>query len=83
MNVLQAISKLIKVSEERIPVLMKDGPEDRKLCLDGDLVGLKQAMPNIRGGLLRVGRHLWKVTWVEENGNLIEKNCEPLTQSGT
>lgn len=83
MNVSEAISKLIGIPESKIPSLLKDGPDDHKLCLDGTILGLKMPVPACNGALLRVGRHLWKVTWMEENGNIIERKAEQLTQAGT
>jgi hypothetical protein len=71
------VAKLIGVKSEQIKGMAKTAGEFR-LELEGVKIGLKQPMPLVDKGLLRVGRHLWSVTWDGKDGK-----AEQLTVAGT
>lgn len=77
MDTQDAVAKLIGAKPDQIKGMAKTAGEFR-LELEGVKMGLKQPMPVVDKGLLRVGRHIWSVTWDGNDGK-----AEQLTVAGT
>lgn len=77
MNILEAVGKIIGVDTDKVPKLIA---ENGRLEIEREQRGHKQEMPILdTPHLLRVGRHLWMVTWKGPE----EHTAIQLTQPGT
>jgi hypothetical protein len=62
MRVYDFISDRLNSSVDVLRVFIAQGPEDRRLCLDGQILSLCEQMPeNREGALFRIGRHLYVI----------------------
>ena len=77
MNILEAVGKIIGAEPGKVQRLIH---ENGRLEIEREQMGHRQEMPTLETAhLLRVGRHLWMVTWNgPENHSAIQ-----LTQPGT
>jgi hypothetical protein len=77
MNIIEAVGKIIGIEAAKVPKLIA---ENGRLEIERGQMGHKQEMPILETpNLLRVGRHLWMVTWKgPEDHSAIQ-----LTQPGT
>lgn len=77
MNVIEAVGKIIGVDTEKVARLIA---ENGRLEIECEQQGRRMEMPTLdTPHLLRVGRHLWMVTWKgPEDHSAIQ-----LTQPGT
>ena len=77
MNILEAVAKIIGVEPAKLPRLIA---ENGRLEIEREQMGHRQEMPILEvPNLLRVGRHVWLVTWKGPE----DHSAVPLTQPGT
>jgi len=74
----QGVAQLIGAKPDQIRALGKTAMGFR-VEIEGVQMGLKMPMPAIENALLRVGRHVWKVSWINEK----DFTSQQLTVVGT
>lgn len=77
MNILEAVGKIIGVGADKVSRMVA---ENGRLEIERSQMGHRQEMPILtETHMLRVGRHLWVITW---NGPE-DHSAVQLTQPGT